>query len=260
MIPKLIHFCWLSGDPYPPKIQYCIDSWKRLLPDYEVVLWDTNRFDVNMTPWTKKAFEMKKYAFVADYIRLYAVYNYGGIYLDSDVEVIKSFDDLLHLPYFTGIEAGPDGIELAAFGAEKGTVWLKDMMEYYEGRDFPDSFEEAFFMPMPATMGRLIRKKYYWILIKTPEEFDPDPSCICLLPTDWFCAHPADKENGLRYFVTQNTHSIHHFANSWVECGYGGGPLHRLYYKLMGKDWRYLDKRFRLFGKGMIKMNYTEEK
>ena len=79
MIPKLIHLCWLSGDPYPPKIQYCIDSWKKFLPDYEIMLWDTSRFDVNSLPWTKQAFEAKKYAFVADFIRLYAVYNFGGI-------------------------------------------------------------------------------------------------------------------------------------------------------------------------------------
>ena len=85
MIPKIIHWCWLSGDPYPPKIQACLDTWKKVLPDYEIILWDTNRFDVNSTPWTKQAFEVKKYPFVADYIRLYAIYNYGGIYLDSDV-------------------------------------------------------------------------------------------------------------------------------------------------------------------------------
>ena len=121
MIPKIIHLCWLSGDPYPKKIQYCIDSWKKYLPDYEIMLWDTKRFDVNSLLWTKQAFEAGKYAFAADYIRLYAVYNYGGIYFDSDVEVIKSFDELLNLPYFVGAEAGPEGVELAAFGAEKGS-------------------------------------------------------------------------------------------------------------------------------------------
>ncbi|MBQ4189828.1 MAG: glycosyl transferase, partial [Bacteroidales bacterium] len=136
MIPKIIHLCWLSGDPYPEKIQYCIDSWKKVLPDYEVMLWDTSRFDVNSIPWTKQAFEAKKYAFVADYIRLYAVYNYGGIYLDSDVEAIRPFDDLLDLPYFVGAEAGLGGIELAAFGAEKGLEWVEYAMHYYEGRNF----------------------------------------------------------------------------------------------------------------------------
>lgn len=116
MIPKRIHLCWLSGDPYPQKIQKCIDSWKVHLPDYEIMLWDLKRFDIAQVPWVEQAFRVKKYAFAADYIRLYALYNYGGIYLDSDVEVLKSFDPLLDLPYFVGAEnAGT--IEAAIIGA-----------------------------------------------------------------------------------------------------------------------------------------------
>ena len=248
MIPKLIHLCWLSGDPYPPKIQLCIDSWKKYLPDYEIMLWDTNRFDVNSTPWTKQAFEAKKYAFVADYIRLYAVYNYGGIYLDSDVEVIKSFDDLLHLPYFTGTEVGPDGIEMAAFGAEKGTGWVKFMLGYYENRNYILENGEKYMEPMPPVMGNLIRKHYYWTIIQSPEEFDPDPSRFCILPVYWFCAHPRDRVHGRFYYVTEETHCIHHYANSWTEDEYEGGTLHRLYYKITGKNWKLRDKRFKLYG------------
>ena len=248
MIPKLIHLCWLSGDPYPPKIRYCIDSWKKYLPDYEIMLWDTSRFDVNAIPWTRQAFEKKKYAFAADYIRLYAVYNYGGIYLDSDVEVIKSFDDLLNLPYFAGVEVHPDGIEMGAFGAEKGTAWLKDMMEYYEGRDFIGEDGVMGLVPMPYVMGRLISRKYHWTHIRTPEEFDPDPSRFCVLPVYWFCAHTSDSVHGPWYYVREETHCIHHFANSWSGDEYPGGPLHKLYYKVTGKDWKFLDKRFTLCG------------
>ena len=248
MIPKLIHLCWLSGDPYPPKIQYCIDSWKKYLPDYEIMLWDTNRFDVNSTPWTKQAFEAKKYAFVADYIRVYAVYNYGGIYLDSDVEVIKSFDDLLHLPYFVGTEVGPDGIEMAAFGAEKGTGWVKFMLDYYENRNYVLENGKNTMVPMPPLMGNLIRKHYYWTIIQKPEEFDPDPSRFCVLPVYWFCAHPNDRVHGGFYYITEDTHCIHHYANSWTETEYEGGTLHRPYYKITGKDWKFRDKRFKLYG------------
>ena len=96
MIPKIIHYCWLSGDAFPENIRTCFASWKQFLPDYEFRLWDTARFDVHSLPWTKEAFEAKKYAFAADYIRLYALYQFGGIYLDSDVLLYKSFDDLLH--------------------------------------------------------------------------------------------------------------------------------------------------------------------
>lgn len=246
MIPKIIHLCWLSGDPYPRKIQLCIDTWKKYCPDYEIILWDTKRFDVNSTPWTKQAFEAKKYAFAADYIRLYAIYNYGGIYLDSDVEVLKSFDDLLHFPYFAGIEARPDGIEMAAFGAEKGTDWVKYMLDYYKDRNFVLEDGHLDTVAMPEIMGKRIRKKYYWTLIDTPDEFDPDPSRFCLFPRDWFCAHPRDPEFGLRYYVTENTYSIHHFSNSWRISRHNRGPLHRLYFKLTGQS---TIRRFSLFNK-----------
>ena len=135
MIPKQIHLCWLSGDPYPAKIEKCLASWKKFLPDYEVVLWDTKRFDLDAVPWVKQAFEAKKYAFAADYIRFYALYNYGGIYLDSDVEVLRSFDPLLDLPYFAGAETAGT-IEAAVLGAEKGCDWIKQCLDYYEGRSF----------------------------------------------------------------------------------------------------------------------------
>lgn len=97
MIPKIIHYCWLSGDMYPDKIKKCINSWKKIMPDYEIMIWDLSRFDINSIVWTKQAYEKKKYAFASDYIRFYALYNYGGIYLDSDVEILRSFNDFLNL-------------------------------------------------------------------------------------------------------------------------------------------------------------------
>ena len=119
MIPKIIHLCWLSGDPYPRKIQDCLDSWKKHLPSYEIILWDTKRFNIHEVPWVEQAFNTKKYAFAADYIRLYALYHHGGIYLDSDVEILKSLDNFLELPYFVGAETSGT-IEAAILGAEKG--------------------------------------------------------------------------------------------------------------------------------------------
>ena len=117
MIPKVIHYCWLSGDPIPEKLQRCMDSWKKFLPDYEFVLWDLERFDIKTSQWVKEAFEARKYAFAADYIRLYAVYNYGGVYMDMDVEVVRPFDDLLASPYILGLES-EKGVEAGVFGAE----------------------------------------------------------------------------------------------------------------------------------------------
>ena len=249
MIPKLFHLCWLSGDPYPWKIDYCINSWKKHNPDYEVMLWDKSRFDVNSTPWTKQAFEAGKYAFVADYIRLYAVYNYGGIYLDSDVEVIKSFDDMLDLPYFVGSETEETSIELAAFGAEKGARWVKTALDYYEGRNF---FKEDGTMDLevqPIVMSRALRAEYGWTPILRKEEVLPDPDKLFIFPCEWFSAHPFKEGGGCKYTITDNTHSIHHYAGLWRDEGYLGGPLHRWFYKTFNINWRLLDREFKLYGK-----------
>lgn len=104
MIPKKIHFCWLGGGKYPERVRQCMESWRRVLPGYEIVRWDESRFDVNSVPWVREAIERKKYAFAADYIRHYALYHEGGIYLDTDVEVLKPFDDLLDAEMFAVIE------------------------------------------------------------------------------------------------------------------------------------------------------------
>ena len=130
MIPKIIHYCWLSNDPIPTNLQKYMKSWEKYLPDYEFWLWDFNRFDINSSIWVKEAFEAKKYAFAADYIRCYALYNYGGIYLDMDVEVLKSFNDLLHLPYFLCQEEKAP-IEAAVIGSEKHNKLFEKMQEYY---------------------------------------------------------------------------------------------------------------------------------
>ena len=129
MIPKIIHYCWLSNDPIPKDLKKYMKSWKEKLYDYEFILWDLIRFDLNRSLWVKQAFEAKKYAFAADYIRLYAVYNYGGIYMDMDVEVIKSFNDLLRNDYILGYEAAK-GLEAGVFGAPKKAHWVKEVLEY----------------------------------------------------------------------------------------------------------------------------------
>jgi len=249
MIPKIIHLCWLSGDPYPRKIRFCIDSWTRFNPDYEVMLWDTRRFDVGSTPWTKQAFEAKKYAFVADYIRLYAVYHYGGIYLDSDVEVIKSFDDVMHLPYFVGSETEEDKIELAAFGAEKGTKWVKDALDWYEGRSFLKEDGSMSIEVQPAIMSALLASKYVWTSIKGMDEVTREEDKLFVFPCEWFNAHPFSETGGCKYVITGNTHSIHHYAAQWREEEYVGGPLHKWFYKTFRIDWRLLDREFKLHGK-----------
>lgn len=137
MIPKTIHYCWFSGDPYPDIVKRCLRSWKRMLPDYRLRLWDGNSFDFESVPFVKEAMAAEKYAFASDYIRLYALYTEGGIYLDSDVEVYKSFDSYLHNEFFTGTEPYIINdkifydLECAIMGSKKGHPFLKEALDYY---------------------------------------------------------------------------------------------------------------------------------
>lgn len=143
MIPKKIHYCWFSGDEKPDLVKRCIDSWHRFLPDYEIKCWDGNSFDFNSVDYVREAMEIKAYAHASDYVRLYALYTEGGIYLDSDVEVFRSFDDLLHIRFFSGIEQFPIyysknklltmcyNVQAAIMGAESGHPFLKECLDKY---------------------------------------------------------------------------------------------------------------------------------
>lgn len=144
MIPKRIHYCWLSGDPYPEAVQDCIESWHRLMPEFEFVLWDRQRIQEIDSLWLNECIESKKWAFAADYIRLYALYSQGGIYLDTDVMVYKSFIPLLKLDAFIGREwtwhterfLNQQYLTSHCMGAEAGNAFVGKCLNYYQGRHF----------------------------------------------------------------------------------------------------------------------------
>lgn len=215
MIPKILHLCWLSGDAYPAKIAKCIQTWKDVLPDYEIMLWDTKRFDLNSSIWVKQAFEKKKYAFAADYIRFYALYHFGGIYLDSDVEVLKSFDDLLGLPYFIGAEkAGTP--EAAIMGAEKGCDWIKICLDYYEGRSFIKADGTMDIRTLPEIMVEQINKlKTIHVCsikeIQNIKQLNWETQ-VLIFPDVYFSPKIFDSRE---VEITPYTYAIHHYQNSW---------------------------------------------
>ena len=216
MIPKIIHYCWLSGDEFPDLIEKCISTWKQKLPDYEFILWDTNKFSINDNEWVRQAFETKKYAFAADYIRLHAVYKYGGIYLDTDIEVIKSYDSLLHLPYFIGSEGGGI-IEAGVFGAEKGSEWLADCLSHYDNRSFIKDDGSFDTLTLPRIMMENIQKNHTIIEMIDPVieklSYNKSDKEMFMFPQDFFCA----KNHGTGVIEkTPRTFSIHHFAMSWL--------------------------------------------
>lgn len=214
MIPKIIHYCWLSGDPFPDLINKCIDSWHNILSDYEFILWDTRQIDVNSNLWLKQAYENKKYAFAADYIRFFALYHYGGIYLDADVEVLKDFKSLLIEKQLLGEEASGD-IEAAVIGAEKGADWVKSCLDYYANRPFVKEDGSFDTKPVPLLLNRIIQEKafdikpYYYF---SPKDYNIGKIDIS---DSTFCIHHFDGKwikRGLKYSLKRNMHKILYYA------------------------------------------------
>ncbi|MCL1955859.1 MAG: hypothetical protein FWF63_00925 [Fibromonadales bacterium] len=214
MIPKILHYCWIS-EHIPENISKYIQSWNHFMPDYQIIKWDLSNFDIAKSDWVREAVEKKKWAFAADYIRLYAVYNFGGIYLDSDVEVLKPFDDLLDMPYFLGTEKpliSPLWPEPAIFGAEPKCVWVKDCLDYYEGKKFVNN-NKLSTTALNFIVHNILEKKYGLKQIQNKNEFDDNCKEIQLLPDDYFSPKSGRTK---KIYITKNTYCIHHFNNSWI--------------------------------------------
>ena len=209
-IPKIIHYCWLSGDPYPKLIHHCIESWKKHLPDYKLMLWDTHQIDIYQTAWLKESFETKKYAFAADYIRFYALYHHGGIYLDSDVEVKKSFNDLLSYRSFFGMETSGDP-EAAIIGTIPGEDWTQKMVNYYENKKFIQPNGSYDMEPLPLKLANTLQDIYHIQLKYNNLKFiAPD---FPVFPSSFFSPKNIHTKK-IEYHP--DTYAIHHFDGSWV--------------------------------------------
>ena len=207
-IPKIIHFFFLCGDDYPELVQKCLESWKEKLPDYEIKCWTTENFNVNICRYTKEAFLARKYAFVSDYVRLYALYTEGGIYLDSDIEVLKSFDDLLENSAFTGFEKR-NQIAAWIFGSEKGNTIFKEFLDYYKDKPFVLSDGRYDMTPNPIPITEICMK-HGLIVDGTKQKLDS----IMIYPQDYFCPYNRAIE---KLNITKNTYTIHYFNGSWID-------------------------------------------
>lgn len=224
MIPKIIHYCWFGGKPEPEDVRRCIASWKKYLPDYEIRRWDETNYDVTKNQYMNDAYKEKKWAFVSDYCRLDVVHEYGGIYLDTDVEVVRSFDDLLKERMFCGFEIrDPKGqkkgenVELSVnlglgYGAEQEHPILKEMLDLYDSLSFYN---------LDGTLNLVACPRYHTqILCKhgleannTTQRFDGG---IAYSP-EFFCPQSNITEEML--CLTANTYSIHHFSRTWSQYG-----------------------------------------
>lgn len=206
-IPKKIHYCWFGGNPLPELAKKCIASWRKYCPDYEIIEWNEKNFDINCNDYVKEAYAAKKWAFVSDVARLYALVNEGGIYMDTDVEVIRSLDDLLLYEALSGFES-PTRIPTGLMACRKGQKIFSEFLDEYKCIHFlrPDgSFDKT------TNVTRITNTclKYGLKLDNTKQTVNG----FTLLPTEYLC--PKDYSTG-EVHLTDNTYCIHHFDGSWL--------------------------------------------
>lgn len=201
MIPKIIHYCWFGGKEKPKEVNDYILTWKRVLPDYQIIEWNESNFDLNFNQYVKEAYDKKKYAFVSDVCRLYALKEMGGVYLDTDVEVLKSFDSFLNKESsFLGEEQKGKLLGTAVIGAEPCCPWICRFIELYD---------TLFFVKKNGTLDITPNTERLTQFLKKSEILGPK-----IYPIDFFCAK--DYKSG-RVTITDNTVCVHHYAESWVE-------------------------------------------
>lgn len=204
MIPKTIHYCWFGRGELSAKAKKCIQSWKKYCPDYEIIEWNEDNFDVHQNEYTKKVYAEKKYAFLSDYARLKIVYEQGGIYLDVDVELVKSLDDLLENDAYFGFETKEFINTGVGFGAKKGSIAVKTLLEEYN--QLLDGTKAVIGCPKLNTEG-VIK-----LGLERNGQLQKLADCT-VYPSDYF--NPYDDPTG-RLNKTKNTYSIHWYAKSWL--------------------------------------------
>lgn len=229
MIPKIIHYCWLSGEPLPANLQKCINSWKRMMPDYQIIKWDMKRFDINSVPLVRQAVAEKKWAFAADYIRTYALYNLGGIYLDSDVMLYKNLEDLYDGEFITGFEYHPNvkdmdqvrssidsngirisksknilgvGIQAAILISVPKHQLLKDILDFYNQTDLNKILSNRLLAP---TVYAFHCEKYGFRYLNKKQCLDEH---IVIFPTSVISNYNQ---------FTANSYAVHWCAGSWTQ-------------------------------------------
>lgn len=214
MIPKVIHYCWFGRGQLPNLTLKCIESWKKNLPDYEIKEWNEDNFDISIIPYTKEAYEAKKYAFVSDYARFWILYHYGGLYFDTDVEVIKPMDDIIACGAFMGCEneISRDTIALAiapglGLGVKSGIGLYKELLDLYASLHFQLADGKLDFKTVVEYTTDLLAIKGLKNVnaIQCVED-------VYIYPKEYFC--PIDYETK-RCVITKNTRTIHHFSESW---------------------------------------------
>lgn len=207
MIPKIIHYCWFGGNPLPEDARKFIESWKKFCPDFVIKEWNEDNFDLDMFPYAREAYDNRKFAFVTDIVRLYALYHEGGIYMDTDVEVLSSLSPFLNHCAFSGFE-NAERVQTGIMASEKGGVWAKENLDYYNNRHFVKGDGTLDLTTNVDIITRLM--KAHGLVLNN--EFQDFPGYFTIYPSDYFC--PKSLSDG-KIRLTNRSVTIHHFAGSW---------------------------------------------
>ncbi|MBS8055617.1 glycosyltransferase family 32 protein [Streptococcus suis] len=216
MIPKVIHYCWFGGNQIPDEYKKYMESWSKYCPDFEIKRWDESNFDINSNVYCKEAYEAKQWAFVSDYARLKIIHDLGGVYLDTDVELIRNIEPLIQSGVgFIGFQNPVEVATGLGFAAAKENPCIKSMLSIYENKKFILKSGDLNKIPCPASntvglqkCGLRIGKKYSKEIQKLQG--------LNVYPVDFFCPLNADTS---KLTVTENTYSIHQYTGSWLKEG-----------------------------------------
>lgn len=205
MIPKIIHYCWFGRGEMPKLVKKCVKSWEKFCPGWKVVLWNEDSFDVNSTLWTKQAYEAKKYAFVADYVRLKAMYEMGGVYLDSDVELTRPIDEFLVHEAFSGFE-NPKSVPTGIMASVAGQTVIGRWLDWYTDRPYlidgkPNMDPNVSFMTQDLVSRGLVLDNTFQVV-----------DGFAMYPQTYFCPLHTDNVSHCR---SDKTAAIHYFTSTW---------------------------------------------
>ena len=228
MIPKKIHYCWFGGKPLNDMGIKCRESWKKYFPDHEIIEWNETNFNFQSCQYVKEAYEAKKWAFVSDYVRFVVLYEQGGIYFDTDVEVIRSFDDILENGSFMGSETASvmnvnPGL---GFAVEPRNLFIKELIDDYHNSSFRN--EDG-----SLDLTTIVERTTRFLRMHGLEDKNRIQTVkgITIYPVDYFC--PIEMSTH-KLILTENTRSIHHYTASWVDKKS----------KVRGKIYRFIKRNF----------------
>ena len=207
VIPKIIHYCWFGGNPIPECAQQYINGWKAICPDYELREWNESNFDITCNDYVMEAYKAKKWAFVTDYVRLYALLHHGGLYMDTDVEVIRPLDRFLAHDAFSGFE-NPSCVPTGIMGSIPGHHAIKELLDQYDGSHF---IADDGSMDMSTNVERITDYFIQRGLMANNEL--QTVAGFTFYPTEFFC--PKDSQT-FEIKATSNTYTIHHFSGTWL--------------------------------------------